>query len=108
MTTGDKRVPFEPRVQAEALAEALVGQGFTTRVYKAGGHQTHPCIRISWGPERYRTEFIYTAPDGGPWRFWWSTLVPISLISEISQAADTITGALTAGGGVAPEEVVWL
>lgn len=106
--TSKKRVPFEPSVQAEALAEALAGQGFTTTVYKAGGHKTHPCVQVSWGAGRYRTEYIYAAPDAGPWRFWWSSLVPIAPLSEIGQAADTIVRALTAGGGTVPDEVVWL
>jgi hypothetical protein len=108
MSTRRRRGQFEPRIQAEALADALASQGFTTTVYKAGGHQTHPCIQVSWGAGRYRTEYIYTAPDGGPWRFWWSSLVPIAPLSEISQAAETIAGALTAGGGAVPEEVIWL
>ena len=84
-------------VQADALANMLAAKGFVTVVYKTGGHQQHPCVKVTSG--RWRlvqiTEFIYAAPEDGAWWFWWSweSLERIVPVGEVSVAVDKIARA---------------
>ena len=93
------------RIQAEALAAALTRKGFTTTVFKTGGHAAHPCVRVTSGRNQHLalTEFIYAAPedDGeGEWWFWWSSLDRIARLGDIGIAADSIARVLTQFGGI--------
>lgn len=85
-----------PSIQADALAACLRRKGLVTTVYKTGGHQLHPCIRVASSPSPHPAivEYIYTAPDGERWWFWWSSLEPIELITEVDATADSIVSAL--------------
>lgn len=98
------RKKLSPRAQADALADALSVRGFVTTVFKAGAHLLHPCIVVSYGPRQQAAEYIYAAPDGGPWRFWWSSLEPIAPISQIREAAEEITRVLAPGYAAVPDE----
>jgi hypothetical protein len=55
-----------------------------------------PGVRVASSPSLYAAivEYIYAAPDGEQWRFWWSSLEPIELITEVDAAADKIVSAL--------------
>jgi hypothetical protein len=90
-------VRLDPRIQVDALAATLNGKGFTATVFKTGGHQRHPCVKVASGPERHArmTEYIYAAPENGQWWFWWSSLEPIAPVSHICVTADKIARALT-------------
>jgi hypothetical protein len=108
MSGASQPVCVDPHAQAEALARALDGEGFTTTVLTKGGHQDHPCVLVASSPERLarETKCVYAAPEEGQWWFWVAPLVPweplerIALISEIDVTADTITRALTCSRGV--------
>jgi hypothetical protein len=83
---------MNPRIQAQALAQQLIGRGFGVRLYKSGPHWQHPCIRISNGVGRSVrwVEFVYAAPEGDEWFFYWSSLERIERISEVAATADKI------------------
>lgn len=85
-----------PSIQADALAARLSCKGLVTMVYKSRGHQLYPCIRVAsnLSPHPDIIEYIYAAPDGGQWRFWWSSLEPIGLITDVDATADSIVSAL--------------
>jgi hypothetical protein len=85
-----------PGIQADALAARLSRKGLVTTVYKTGGHQLHPCVRVasSLSPHAAIVEYIYAAPDGEQWWFWWSSLQPIEPINEVDATADSIVSAL--------------
>lgn len=85
-----------PTFQAQALAERLTRKGLVTTVYKSGGHQLHPCVRVASSPSPYAAvvEYIYVAPDGELWWFWWSSLEPIEPVTEVEAAAERIVSAL--------------
>jgi hypothetical protein len=114
MSGASQPVCLDPHAQAEALARALDGNGFTTTVLAKGGHQEYPCVLVASGPERAArvTECVYAAPEDGQWWFWgaplasWEPLVPweplerIAPVSEINVTADTITHTLTSSRGV--------
>jgi hypothetical protein len=110
MSAAQQGAQVRPRVQAEALADALHQRGITTIVLAKGGHRAHPCVqaalRRTWYltgnvfAEQGRATFIYLAPgDDGRWWFWWPSLTPLAPASDIPKAADAITHALkhTAG-----------
>jgi hypothetical protein len=101
----EARRPAGPhaRIQAEALAAALTREGFTTTVFKTGGHAAHPCVRVTSGRDRRLAvmEFIYAAPDDeGEWWFWWSTLDRIARLADTGIAADSIARVLARFGGI--------
>ena len=56
---------------------------------------TSPAAREASSPSLYPAivEYIYAASDGGQRRFWWSSLGPIGLITDVD-AADSIVSAL--------------
>lgn len=93
---------LDPHAQAEALAHALDGKGFTTIVLTKNGHRMHPCVLVASGPERHAraVECIYAAPEDGEWWFWWSSLDRIALVSETGVAVDMIACALTCSCGM--------
>ncbi|HEY4854523.1 MAG TPA: hypothetical protein VII22_27365 [Streptosporangiaceae bacterium] len=47
-------------------------------------------------PSPYATivEYLYAAPDGEEWWFWWSSLEPIERLTKVDAAADKIVSAL--------------
>ena len=107
MSSQKKQTALNPHVQADALADALAGKGFITTVLKTGGHRMHPCVRVSWGLHQRAAEYIYAAPDGGAWRFWWSRLEPIAPIRQVRHTADEIARVLAPGLDLIPDEVTW-
>jgi hypothetical protein len=91
----DREVCGKWMPRQQTLAYALTLKGFTTVVYKNGGHQSHPCVQISNG-SMWRTpgkEFIYVAPEDGVWWFRWSWLERIAPAVEVSIAANRISRA---------------
>jgi hypothetical protein len=84
-----------PRIQADALAQRLRRKGLVTMVYKTGGHQLHPCVRVASSPSPCTAiiEYIYAAPDSERWWFWWS-LEPIEPITEVDATGDKIVSAI--------------
>jgi hypothetical protein len=103
MSYPGQHVQLEPRVQAEALAEALNDRGLVTDVLVTKGHRFHPCVLIatSQGPDV--GDCVYAAPDysrdDGQWWFWWSWLEPIAPVSEVTTTAQEIVGAFTRASG---------
>lgn len=90
----------DARAAAEALDKELTRLGFPTVVYKTGGHQHHPCIKVSSGRWSLvdRTEYVYVAPDentGVLW-FWGSSLEPVAPATEVSNAAGSVARTLAA------------
>jgi len=94
MSRAAETISLDPRAQAEALAAALDGMGFTVTVLKSGGHQFHPCVQVSGGSHWQGTECVYAAPEDGHWWFWWSSLELIAPIGEVTMAASEIASSL--------------
>lgn len=70
-------------------------KGLVTMVYKTGGHQLHPCVRVASNPSPCTAiiEYIYATPDSERWWFWWS-LEPIEPITEVDATGDKIVSAI--------------
>jgi hypothetical protein len=85
-----------PSIQADALAARLTRKGLVTNVYKSRGHLRHPCVRVASSPSPHAAivEYIYAAPDGQQWWFWWSSLEPIEPITEVDATIDRIVATL--------------
>jgi hypothetical protein len=51
-----------------------------------------PGVRVASSPSPYAAivEYSYAAPDGEQWWFWWSSLEPIELITEVGAAAGKV------------------
>jgi hypothetical protein len=93
MSQAPEAVQPGPRAQAEALAEALAGKGFTVTILKSGGHRFHPCVLIASSKRPHVADHVYVAPEDGQWWFWWSNLELIAPAGEVTIAADVIASA---------------
>ena len=94
MSSPGQAAPPSPRARAHALARELRRRGFTAAVVRTRGHQRHPCVHIAARRGWHRDEYIYAAPADHGWWFWWSSLDPITPISDPAATADTITSGL--------------
>jgi len=95
MSGPDPAVQPSPRAQAHALARELRRRGFPAAVVGTRDHRLNPCVHIAGRRGWHRDEYIYAAPADGGWWFWWSSLDPIALISDITAAAGKIAVRLT-------------
>jgi hypothetical protein len=104
MSYPGQHVQPEPRVQAEALAQALHDRGLIADVLIKGGHRFHPCLLIAAGQGQATGDCVYTAPDysqpDGRWWFWWSTLEPIAPVTEITATAYEIATAFARASAI--------
>jgi hypothetical protein len=97
MSSAKQDAPVGPCIQAEALADALRRKGFSTTVLAKGGHQRHPCVRVTNRSVSQMSEDVYAADAEGQWWFWWSWTEPISRISDVQRVADAIAHVLGTG-----------
>jgi hypothetical protein len=112
MSYPGQHVQLEPRMQAEALAEALKDRGLITDVLVAKGHRFHPCVLITTGQGPDAGDCVYAAPDystdDGQWWFWWSWLEPIAPVSEVTTTTEEIAGAFARAFGALPGQAAGL
>lgn len=85
-----------PTRQAERLVELLHARGLLADVYREYQHKKYPIVRVVSAPGPHKTvvEYIYLAPDGWDWYFWWRSLDLICPIREVEQAAEDIAAYL--------------